>query len=175
MNAIESKYFQIGTIKKTKGLKGEVQLYFEVENPEAYENLESVFIEINNKPVPFFIDTLRMQEPVAYLYLEGVEHIDQATPLVNKKVYIYKKNKPKESKAFKVKDLVGYFVEDTQLGELAIINSIEEMPQQTMASMVYQNKEVLFPINEQFVKSIDQAAKKIMVELPDGLLAIYLS
>jgi 16S rRNA processing protein RimM len=49
------------------------------------------------------------------------------------------------------------------------------MPQQTMASMVYQNKEVLFPINDQFVKSIDQAAKKILVELPDGLLAIYLS
>ena len=57
----------------------------------------------------------------------------------------------------------------------AIINGIEEMPQQTMASMVYQNKEVLFPINDQFVKSIDQAAKKILVELPDGLLAIYLS
>ena len=70
---------------------------------------------------------------------------------------------------------MGYFVEDTQLGELAIINSIEEMPQQTMASMVYQNKEVLFPINDQFVKSIDQEAKKILVELPDGLLAIYLS
>ena len=116
-----------------------------------------------------------MQEPVAYLYLEGVEHIDQATPLVNKKVYIDKKHKPKESKAFKIKDLVGYFVEDTHLGELAIITGIEEMPQQTMASMIYQNKEVLFPINDQFVKQIDQAAKKIIVELPDGLLAIYLS
>ncbi len=174
MNAIESKYFQIGTIKKTKGLKGEVQLYFEVENPEAYQNLESVFIEINNKPVPFFITAFRIQKNVAYLYLETVDHIDKASPLVNKKVLIYKKQKPKESKAFKVEDLKGYLVVDESLGELSIIDSIEQMPQQTMATMQYQNKEVLFPINVQFVKQIDKVSKTLHVNLPEGLLDIYL-
>jgi len=41
--------------------------------------------------------------------------------------------------------------------------------------MMYQNKEVLFPLNDQFVTSIDKKSKIIHVDLPEGLLDIYLS
>ena len=47
--------FYIGYITKTKGLKGEVQLFFEFSDYEDLE-LDSFFIELNGKLVPFFVD-----------------------------------------------------------------------------------------------------------------------
>ena len=41
--------FQIGYITKTKGLKGEVQVYFDVDDPENYLTADSVFLEIGGK------------------------------------------------------------------------------------------------------------------------------
>ncbi len=92
----KEEYFPLGYITKTRGLKGELQLFFEVEYPEQYENLESVFIEINKKPVPFFISSIHIQKSVGYIYLEDIDHIDKATPLVKKTVLITEKQKPKK-------------------------------------------------------------------------------
>jgi 16S rRNA processing protein RimM len=52
--------FYIGYITKTKGLKGEVQVYFEYED---YEDLilDSVFAEINGKLVPYFVAKYKLQ------------------------------------------------------------------------------------------------------------------
>ncbi len=49
--------FYIGYITKTKGLKGELQLYFEYDAPELLD-LDVVFAEINGKMVPFFVSSL---------------------------------------------------------------------------------------------------------------------
>jgi 16S rRNA processing protein RimM len=35
-------------------------------------------------------------------------------------------------------------------------------------------KEVLIPINESFLKKIDHKKKEVVVELPEGLIDVYL-
>jgi len=47
-------YFKIGYVTKTRGLKGEVQLFFEFEN---YQDLvlDVIFVEMETKLVPFFV------------------------------------------------------------------------------------------------------------------------
>lgn len=170
----QQELFPIGYITKTKGLKGEIQLYFQVNNPEAYQNLESVFIEINNKPVPFFISKLAIQKNVAYIYLEDIDHVDKAVKLLKKTVYIAASKKPKESKEFTLADLKGFFVVDETEGDLGLISEVKTMPSQTLASVVYKNTEILFPLNEQFMKNIDTKERILYVRLPDGLLDVYL-
>ena len=56
---LNSDYFSIGYVSKTRGLKGELQIYLEVDNPQDYKNMESLFLEINQKPVPFFISNVK--------------------------------------------------------------------------------------------------------------------
>lgn len=53
--------FYIGYITKTRGLKGEVQLFFEFED---YMDLEFdvLFVEVNKKLVPYFVDTIKLQK-----------------------------------------------------------------------------------------------------------------
>ena len=171
----KEEYFPLGYITKTRGLKGELQLFFEVEHPEEYQNLESVFIEINKKPVPFFISSITIQKNVAYIYLEDIDHIDKATPLVKKTVLITAKQKPKKPKVFRIEDLKGYFMIDKTVGELGIVEEILKMPQQNIAVVFYQNKEVLVPLNDVIMTDVNHSKKEISVDLPEGLLDIYLN
>jgi 16S rRNA processing protein RimM len=58
------------------------------------------------------------------------------------------------------------------LGEIIEIN---EYPQQFVATVSYRNKEVMFPLNEDMIIEIDEDEGTLLVDLPDGLLDIYLS
>ena len=64
-------YFRIGTILKTKGLKGELNMYVDFEGLEKIK-LDAVFIEITGKLVPYFVSSIKyLQKNAAYLVLGG--------------------------------------------------------------------------------------------------------
>jgi 16S rRNA processing protein RimM len=71
-------------------------------------------------------------------------------------------------------DLEGFTAHDEKLGELGVILSVQEFPQQFVATVNYQNKEILFPLNEDFIVEIDEEEQLLYLDLPDGLLDVYL-
>jgi 16S rRNA processing protein RimM len=168
--------FYIGYITKTKGLKGEVQLYFEYDEPELLE-LDVVFADINGKMVPFFVSSCKLQtNNTANVYFDDIDHIDKAQPLLKKKIYLPLTKMPDRSdEDFHYNDLKGFIVHDENHGELGEVIEINEYPQQFVATVAYQNKEILFPLNEEIIIEIDEDKGTLLVELPDGLLDIYLT
>lgn len=168
------EYFSIGYISKTRGLKGELQLYLEVSNPQDYIELESVLLEIHQKPVPFFVSKISLQKNIAYVYLEDIDHIDKSKPLVGKKVYIRTKDIPENTNDNTPELLRGFTVIDESKGELGEITEIQILPKQYIASLIHQGKEIMFPLHEQFILGIDQKNRVINVDLPEGLVDLYL-
>jgi 16S rRNA processing protein RimM len=167
--------FRIGSVLKTKGLKGEMQLYVDFDNLDAID-FDALFIEIGGKLAPFFVESIKYQQKnAAYLYLEDVDTIEKATPLVKKDIYLPNKLKPKKKKSdFTLKDLKGFTAIDENEGELGEITAIHEYPQQLIAAVTYKGCEVLFPLNEEIIKGIDVVSEIVTIDLPDGLLDIYL-
>jgi 16S rRNA processing protein RimM len=167
--------FRIGSILKTKGLKGEMQLYVDFDNL-ADINITGIFIDLSGKLVPYFVESIKFQQKnAAYLYLEDVDTIEKASLLVKKDIYLSNKLKPKKKKSdFTLKDLKGFTAVDENEGELGEITAIHEYPQQLIAAVTYKGCEVLFPLNEEIIKGIDVVKEIVLIDLPEGLLDIYL-
>ena len=54
--------FLLGYILRTHGTAGNVVIFLDVDYPENYEDLESVFVEIKGDLVPYFIQDLNLQK-----------------------------------------------------------------------------------------------------------------
>lgn len=167
--------FEVGYITKTRGLKGEVQVAFSYEEPEKLK-INAVFIDVNSKLVPYFVTFFKIPMPqVGYFSFEDIDHIDKAQALTKKKIYLPNRLKPKKKQEeFSFTDLVGFIATDSQKSVLGEITEVKEYPQQYIATIIYQEKEVLVPLNEAFILAIDIKAKTISFDLPDGLLDLYL-
>lgn len=167
--------FYIGYITKTKGLKGEVQLYFEFEDYEALA-LDVLFADMNGKMVPFFIEKHKLYpNSTGLFYFEDIDHIDKAQALLKKKIYLPLSKMPERGEdEFYYTDLKGFIAIDETLGELGEIIEVNEYPQQFVATVHYQHRDVLFPLNEDFIVEIDNEKNILHLDLPQGLLDIYL-
>ena len=78
--------FQLGYVIKAHGLKGEVSVLLETDQPQAYQKLESVFVEQQQRLIPFSINHLRIQGDKAVIKLDGINHVDSAVELKNHKL-----------------------------------------------------------------------------------------
>jgi len=167
--------FRIGSILKPKGLKGELHIYVDFDGIERVK-FNTVFVETAGKLVPYFVASIKyLQKNAAYLFLEDVNTIEKAATLAKKDIYLPNKLKPKKKEAeFTLFDLVGFTAIDDYEGELGKITDVQEYPQQILATVTYKNCEVLFPLNEEIIKGIDVVKEIVRVDLPEGLLDIYL-
>ena len=69
--------------------------------------------------------------------------------------------------------LLGYTIYNSK-DKLSEVLEVIEQPHQLLCRLEINSKEVLIPINESFLKKIDHKKKEVIVELPEGLLEIYL-
>lgn len=168
--------FELGFITKAHGLQGEVQIFLDTDIPEYYENMESVFVEINNQLIPFFIEHISLQPgQKAIVKFEDIRSIDDVEKVKGKALYLPTSSLPplKEGQ-FYFHDVIGYKIIDKTEGELGAVDTFYTAASQTTMVMMYKEKEVLIPVNDQFINGANHDKKEMYVNLPDGLLALYL-
>lgn len=168
--------FYIGYVTKTRGLKGEVQIFFEFDDYEKL-SFDVVFADMNGKLVPYFVASAKLQvNKTGYFNFDDLDHVDKAQPLLRKKLYLPLSHMPeRDEDEFFYTDLKGFTAIDETLGELGEITEVNEYPQQFVATVFYKDTEILFPLNEDFIIEIDDEEKVLTLDLPDGLLDIYLN
>jgi len=173
-------YYQLGSIGKPHGLKGFVVAFLDVDDLEAYRKMKSVLLEMPKAPgklVSYDVEKLQPQtNERALLKLKGIDRVEEAEPLRNAKLYRPLQDLPTlEEDQFYFHDVIGYTVVDAQLGPLGTVESFYELPQQDVLAMRYQDKEVLIPVVDELISRADQGTKTLHVNLPEGLLDVYLS
>ncbi len=70
--------------------------------------------------------------------------------------------------------MIDFLLLDKIFGEIGKIKQVLEYPNQALFQTFYKEKEVLVPINDLFIKHVDREKKEIHLELPEGLLDIYI-
>ncbi len=170
----EECYF-VGKLTKTHGLKGELAIWLDVDYPEEYEDLESILLEVKGELVPFFVENIQIRANKSIIKFENIDTLDDAKKLVNIDLYLPNDNLPDlEDDQFYYHEIIDFKVIDENLGELGVVKEVYTADIQDLIAMIYQNSEVLIPINDDIVKSVNREQKELYVCLPSGLLDVYL-
>ena len=78
---IEACYY-LGYTSKVHGKQGEIIIKLDVDDPEEYNNLESVLIQLNKKDnslIPFFLSNTQVQNNgTLRIKIEDVDSVDEA-------------------------------------------------------------------------------------------------
>jgi len=172
----KNECYEIGYVIKSHGLHGEVLVQLDVDNPNEYDGLESSFIDINNRLVPFFIDSFHLQDKGKVIVkFEDIDKIDDTQDIKGKKLFLPTNCLPKLKEGeFYLHDIIEYQVVDKVHSTLGTITCIHTETGQTLLEMAYQNHEILIPMTDEIVLDADHAKKILHVNLPDGLLEVYL-
>jgi len=167
-------YYLLGTIARTHGVKGNVYIRLDVDEPAAYKKLQAAFLELDGKLEPVKITVTSILNDQLIVHIEGVEDMDTAHKLNWVHVFLPMKELPKlKGKKLYLHEAMGMKVVDAIEGELGIIEKIYDLPEQPVASVPFEGKELLFPIIAAFIERVDRENKVLYVNLPEGLVAIY--
>ena len=167
--------FYLGRIAKTHGLKGEVTLKVEADDPSAYLDMKHFFLEINKVLTPFSVDRITPSGDKFFIAVKDVKTMEQAQNLVGKTVYLPLEMLPKLSgKQFYYHEIVGFTVVDTENGELGPVTEVLEYPTQAILQIVKGKKEILIPILDQVIQNVDRDKKILQITAPEGLIDMYL-
>jgi 16S rRNA processing protein RimM len=168
--------FYLGKIAKKFSFKGEVLIYLDTDEPELYENMESVFVEFNNNLVPFFIENSNLHKnDFLRVRFEDVDSEEEADKIIGLSVYLPLKMLPKlTGNKFYFHEVIGFEVEDKRLGFVGEIQSINDTTAQPLFEVLKGDVEILIPMIDHFLVKIDRENKKVIMDLPEGLIEMYL-
>lgn len=166
--------FQLGYILKPHGLKGELMIYLDVDQPDEYNDLESLLLFQRQQLVPFFVEYLAPQPgSKAIIRLEDIDSREKAEKLTGTEVYLPLETLPSlEENQFYFHQVVGYEMLENEavIGE---VTAVIDSGLQDLFEVQAEGYSFLVPIVDEIVLHVDQAAAKIHVKLPEGLLDVY--
>lgn len=168
--------FFVGKIVKKYSFKGELLIKLDTDEPEIYENMESVFVALRNNLVPFFIESSQLHKSeLLRVKFEDVDTEQDADALLKCDLYLPLEFLPKlEDDKFYFHEIIGFTVEDVHFGNVGIVKSVNDSTAQALFEIDRDGIEILIPMNDAFIKKVDKKKKVITVDTPEGLIDLYL-
>ncbi len=172
---MENDYRNIGKIVSSFGLKGEMILQHHLGKKISPEKIKVIFLEQKKDDLlRFFLDHARIKsDHELFVKLEGIDSKEAASKFLRHEVWM--KQEDLNLHALKNNPIawVGYHLldEGRDLGEVL---EVIEQPHQVLCRLEIQTREVLIPVNEETFKKIDYPGKRLLLNLPEGLLEVYL-
>lgn len=168
--------FYLGKIAKKFSFKGEVLIYLDTDEPEMYEEMESVFVEMNKSLVPFFIEkSLLHKGDFLRVKFEDVNSEEEADEIIGREVYLPLSMLPKlEGNKFYYHEVIGFDVLDKRLGNIGKIVSINDNAAQPLFEIDKNGIEILIPMIDDFIIEVNRDKKTIFLDTPVGLVDLYL-
>lgn len=169
--------YQVGYIIKPHGLKGDVQIFLDVDDPKQYKNMESVFVLQGQNLVPFFLLSMSLNRDKAIVKFEDIDTIEMAKSIKGLELYMPLDALPQlGGDDFYYHEIQGFLLKDEKLGDIGTISSVLDAGHQLLIAVAHKSgNEILIPLSDELIVSLDKDAKLIVMNIPDGLVDVYLS
>lgn len=168
--------FYLGKIVSRHGLKGDLLAKLDTDQPEAYENLESVLVSLGSALVPFFIRKSRLHKSsLLRISFEDLTSDEATAQLLGKELYLpLHFLPPLEGNKFYFHEIIGYSLMDENYGDVGTVIAVNDQSSQAILVAEKEGKEVLIPINDEFIQEVDRDNRSLRIRTPEGLIELYL-
>jgi 16S rRNA processing protein RimM len=169
--------FYLGKIVRKHSFKGEVVIKLDTDEPELYQEMESIFVDLGNNLIPFFIEKSLLQKGNQLrVQFEGIVSEADADSILKSDVYLPLDLLPKLSgDKFYFHEVIGFKAVDVNYGEVGIIHGINDKTAQPLFEIKNGDKDVFIPMIDHFIKKVDRERQIVEVETPAGLIEMYLN
>jgi len=165
---------RVGKIVATHGLQGWAVMTHITGSSDWLKNGQALMVEMQKGSlIPYFVEEFKATSNEEYMVkLEDVATVGEAKRLIKRHVYVdesvlsaYAKDSPLM--------WIGFQVTDVHKGLLGPIEDVMQTGTQWVATLTIDGNEVLLPLVPQMIKDVNIRNRRIIMELPDGLLEVY--
>ena len=162
--------YKIGRIGKAHGVKGEVSFQF---TDDVFDRTETdyLILEVDGLLVPFFMEEYRFRsDNIALVKFCDIDTQQRASGLTNCDVWFPRSLTPDDEEVPSLASLVGFdLVEANGMGVVGRIAAIDD----STVNLLFELEDgTLIPASDDLIEDIDTANRKIIMNIPEGLLAL---
>ena len=167
------QWVPIGKLGKPHGLKGELKFKPDIMDPDLLDGLEQTRVKVDSATAPQerTIASLRGHPPRLILKFDGIEKIEDAQPLAGQPLSILREDFPPlpegEFYRFQIEGLQVYDEDGRYFGS---VTEIIETGSNDVYVVRDGSKELLLPVIDEVVKTIDLDQGKLIFHAIAGLL-----
>lgn len=156
-------------------MAGNVILKLDTDQPEFYNKLEGIFVEINGLLVPFFVEKQQWSKDNSKIISFKNATLQMAEQTVNKDVYLPLSTLPElKGNQFYYHEVIGFEIKDTEGNSAGTIKEVNDMAPQHYFVLDLNGKDVIIPVIKDWILEVNRDEKFIKMELPEGLLDVFL-
>ena len=165
----EQDVYKIGLIGKAHGVKGELSIQID---DDIFDRVDAEYLvlKLDGIFVPFFMEEYRFKsDSVALVKFEGIDTQERARELTGVEVYFPRELAEQDEDAeLSYAALVGYTLIDNNSGNP--VGTIAYVDEQTINIMFELEDGRLIPASEELIVDVDQKARTITLDIPEGIL-----
>ena len=165
---IKEDCIEIGYIAKPHGIEGYVVMRFNSDLAEEINQKGPLFLKIRGTLVPFFIEDFKSSIDYAYVKLEFINAREEAMKLIGIKVYA-DRNDFHFEEMIDPSVFVGYLLFVRKLNFEFSITEFIDHSDNPLFLVKSGKKKHFVPVNPEWIVEVDHEAKKIIMDLPEGL------
>ena len=169
-----SDMYILGKTLKPHGLKGDVAVKLDVDVPQHYAGLDMVWVRRQGALVPYSLSSVSVRPKVTVVHFEGVDDVEAAAAMSGHELLLPTAALPKlGGLQFYYHEVVGFELVDLTRGSLGTIEQILDLPGNPLFKSIRHGTEGLFPMSDAVLHDVDRAARKITLDLPEGMFDLY--
>jgi len=157
----------VGEIVNTHGVRGEIKVIPLVDDISAFDELKSFVID--NKT--FNLESFRIHKEMLLIKLKEISDMNEAQKLKGKFLEVNRNDlKELEEGQYYLCDIIGLKVIDENIGEIGIINDIQETGSNDVYITEYMGKPLCIPALADVILEVNIDEGYMKVKLPNGLI-----
>lgn len=164
----KEEVYKIGRLGKTHGVRGEISFLFD---DDVFDRVDAdyLILEIDGILVPFFIEEYRFKtDSNALMKFDGIDTQERARELTGCDVWFPRALAESDEDGISWAAIVGFDIIESESGKT--VGRIASVDDSTINILFCLEDGRLIPASEELIIAIDQQARTITMQIPEGLL-----